>query len=338
MPEQHPERLDLEQFSVVPLYNTKAVVQQTGIAAPTLRAWERRYLIFSPKRAQNDYRLYSERDIRVLRWLKERVEGGMSISQTIALFRHLAEGQKESDTQNEEGLSLEVQQSGSLTTLHMRSMQNRLLDAFNELDEATASQLMASMLGIYPIEHVCIELMRPTLWEIGQRWVQGAITVTTEHFATTFFHGILTNLLHATPPNHTSPLVIVCCAPGEVHELAPLMVALLLRRAGLHVVYLGQSIETASLVQTARCLSPALICVSATLLSSLETVTELSQKVQELPPPRPLLVFGGQAFEQHADLIARVSSTSISGDMQTMVAQLRHMALKRVTSNSGPNL
>src|SRR5450759_5688577 len=79
----------LEQFSDAPMFNTKAVAQQTGIAAPTLRAWERRYDLLSPERAGNDYRLYSERDIVLIRWLKERVDSGMSISQAIALF-HLS--------------------------------------------------------------------------------------------------------------------------------------------------------------------------------------------------------------------------------------------------------
>ncbi|HEV7235834.1 MAG TPA: MerR family transcriptional regulator, partial [Ktedonobacteraceae bacterium] len=87
MPEKYVEWLDLEQYSDVPLFNTKAVVQQTGIAAPTLRAWERRYMILSPERAQNDYRLYSNRDIAIIHWLKVHVDTGMSISQSIALFR-----------------------------------------------------------------------------------------------------------------------------------------------------------------------------------------------------------------------------------------------------------
>ena len=80
---------DLEHYSDIPLYNTKAVVQQTGVPAPTLRAWERRYAILSPERANNAYRLYSERDIATIRWLKVRVEAGMSISHAIALLRHM---------------------------------------------------------------------------------------------------------------------------------------------------------------------------------------------------------------------------------------------------------
>src|ERR1700730_18280024 len=89
--EEHIDFPDLERYSDTPLFNTKAVVQQTGVPAPTLRAWERRYDILSPERSNNDYRLYSERDIATIRWLKERVDDGMAISQAIALLRHMSE-------------------------------------------------------------------------------------------------------------------------------------------------------------------------------------------------------------------------------------------------------
>jgi MerR family transcriptional regulator, light-induced transcriptional regulator len=339
----------LEHYADVPLFNTKAVVQKTGIAAPTLRAWERRYTILSPERAQNDYRLYSERDIALIGWLKDRVEAGMSISQAIALFRHLEEEQHQlhrKDVPPEMTSSLQVLVSNPMVgkqetiaqsdeqerdgTYNMRFVRERLLTAFNSLDEAAASRLMASMFAIYPIEQVCTELISPTLWELGRLWEQGLITVAIEHFASAFFHGWLTNLLHAMPTSHTNPLVIACCAPGELHELAPLMLSLLLRRAGLRVAYLGQSIETEGLLQMVRQWSPALICISVTLISSLEAVSELGQRVQELPPPRPVVIFGGQAFEQHADLIARVPGVYLDGAMQTNIAQLRRMAFQQV--------
>ena len=349
MREKHPEWPDLEHYADVPLMNMKAVVQKTGIASPTLRAWERRYTILSPDRAQNDYRLYSERDIALIGWLKDRVDAGMSISQAIALFRHLEEEQNqlhptgvlpEGTSPAQEVVSTpavgkhetmaESDEQERDETYNMRFVRERLLAAFNSLDEATASRLMTTMLAIYPIEQICTELMAPTLWEIGRRWEQGLLSVTIEHFASAFFHGWLTNLFHAMPSSHPHPLVIACCAPGESHELALLMLSLLLRRAGLRVAYLGQSIETESLLQTVRQLSPALICVSVTRISSLEAVTELGQKVHELPSPRPLLIFGGQVFEQHAELIAQVPGVYVDGDMQTIITQLRRMALRHV--------
>ena len=108
------------------------------------------------------------------------------------------------------------------------------------------------------------------------------------------------------------------------------MLSLLLRRAGLRVAYLGQSIETAGLLQTARQLSSALICVSLTLTSFLEAVIELGRRLQEIPPPSPLFIFGGQAFEQRAALIAQIPGIYLEGDMQTIIAQLRRMALQQV--------
>lgn len=349
MREKHSEWPELEHYADVPLFNTKAVVQRTGIAAPTLRAWERRYTILAPERTQNDYRLYSERDIALIGWLKGRVDAGMSISQAIALLRHLEE---EHHQLQREGLPPEspspsqklvsnltagrqeapVEGDGYAQdeTYNMRSVRERLLVAFTSLDEAAAGQLMASTLAIYPIEKVCAELITPTLWEIGRLWEQEAISVSIEHFASAFFHGWLTNLLHAMPTSSTHPLVIAGCAPGELHELAALMLSLLLRRAGLRVAYLGQSIETVGLLQTVRQLSPALLCLSVTVISSLEAAIELGQRVQELPAPRPVLVFGGQAFEQRADLIARVPGVYINGDMQAVITQLRRMALQQV--------
>jgi len=363
---------ELKRYSDYPLYNTKAVVQQTGIPAPTLRAWERRYTFLLPGRADNSYRRYSERDIVVIRWLKERVDSGMSISQAIALFRHLDEERSGSGLQQEvalqegensafqvtlpvspsngqtqpvieSGAEKKVQTSDEMTpeqgnssqveientqdtlpvTHDMSTTKMRLLEAFKLLDELTAENLMASMLAVYPVEQVCAKLITPTLWDIGLLWEQGKINVSVEHFASAFFRGILTNLFHVAPDVGTGPLVIVCCAPGEAHELAPLMLALLLRRAGMHVVYLGQSIETSGLLDTIKELNTALLCVSLTLPNYLDALIELAHKVQELPPPRPLFAFGGHAFDEHQEIIDRVPGFYLSGDIVSIVTQLR---------------
>lgn len=363
---------DIDRFSDIPVFNTKAVVQQTGVPAPTLRAWERRYSILSPERANNTYRLYSERDITLIRWLKERVHNGMSISQAIALFRHLGEEQQHiqqflvkdsvlSDFQvalpppvpaENPVVTAERENNGASKytlplpsstfskklqinhpTIHnMDEVQDRLLEAFKVLDEQTAHLLITSMLAIYSVEQVCLDLITPTLWRIGALWEQGKISVSVEHFASNYFRGLLINLLHVTPVFSAGPLVIICCAPGEPHELAPLMLALFLRRNNVHVAYLGQSIETAGLLHTIQQLEPALVCVSITMPAYLASLIDLGQKIEQISDSRPIFAFGGQVFTLNSHLSSHVPGIYLSGNLLATSAQLRLLLAKHAES------
>lgn len=373
----------LEQYSDLPMFNTKAVVQQTSVPAPTLRAWERRYKLLSPERANNDYRLYSERDIVMIRWLKERVDKGMSISQAVALFRHKAEEQQSSqgsqttppsentiqppeiegpaafqvaiqgeqpeDNQQNKRDAFEPPSVGGWPMLNEKTAdesrnysgvhnmpfaRKKLVEAFNMLDEASANSLMAAMLAIYPVEQICDELITPTMWQIGQLWSEGQVTVTVEHFASNFFRALLTNLYHVTPGPHAGPLVLVCSAPGEPHELAPLMLALLMRRCGVRVAYLGQSIETVGLMHTIRQLMPVLVCISLTMPTYLSALIDLSSQIHALPLPRPAFAFGGQVFVHYPNVIAQISGIYLNGDLTTTVKQLLGTLHQRLENNN----
>ncbi|GAC1404278.1 MAG: cobalamin-dependent protein [Ktedonobacteraceae bacterium] len=364
------EKPDLEAYSDTPMFNTKSVVQQTGVPGPTLRAWERRYTLLSPERAHNTYRLYSERDIVMIRWLKERVDAGMAISQAIALFRHQDdEGQSENPPRVEQTqvqhdkifnsapvttapdvslnggsardehrhiLKRQAWQKPSTgqtqvpfpTIYSMRLVQERLVEVFNLLDESQATMIMGSMLAIYPLDQVCTELITPTMWQIGQLWADGVVTVSVEHFATNFFRALLTNLLQVTLVTAGAPTAIVCCAPGEQHELAPLMLSLFLRRSGIRVVYLGQNIEIEGLLQSVQQVVPALLCVSLTMPAYLSAVIDLAHQIEALPPPRPIFAFGGQVFAYDTRVISHIPGVYLAGELKTVVAQLRNTIVK----------
>ena len=74
-------------LSEAPKYTIKAVCNQTGVQTVTLRAWERRYNLLKPKRSEGNYRLYSEQDVAILRWLKYQVDAGTSISKAVQSFK-----------------------------------------------------------------------------------------------------------------------------------------------------------------------------------------------------------------------------------------------------------
>ncbi|MEN9937152.1 MAG: hypothetical protein RLZZ387_3731, partial [Chloroflexota bacterium] len=66
-----------------PRYNIKAVVQQTQVNVSTLRAWEQRYGVPQPKRSDHGHRLYSQRDVEIIKWLRQCTEEGLAISQAV---------------------------------------------------------------------------------------------------------------------------------------------------------------------------------------------------------------------------------------------------------------
>lgn len=293
----------LDAYSDMPLFNTKAVVHHTGVPAPTLRAWERRYGILAPRRGENDYRLYSERDMMMVTWLRERVEGGMTISQAIALLRSLEPARRRGRrTRSLVALPAEtgVQSiAPAPDRFSLEDMRSTLLHQFAHLDEVAASRTIAQALAIYSVEDVCVSLFTLVLVEIGRQWADGETSITVEHFATALIRAQLDSLFRSAAGNEGGPLALVGCAPGEMHELGALMLALFLRRAGVRVAYLGQNVETEALLATVATLKPAAVILSAAMPLHTETMAQVGARLRSsasMTSIQPLFCFGGQAF------------------------------------------
>jgi DNA-binding transcriptional MerR regulator len=60
-----------------PVYSIGAVERMLGIAAATVRNWEERYGLVKPERSPGGHRLYSRTQVEQLRFVKERVDGGL---------------------------------------------------------------------------------------------------------------------------------------------------------------------------------------------------------------------------------------------------------------------
>jgi DNA-binding transcriptional MerR regulator len=63
-----------------PRYPIQAVAARTGLTPPLLRAWERRYAVVEPERAEGGERLYSDRQIHHLNLLRMLTQHGHRIS------------------------------------------------------------------------------------------------------------------------------------------------------------------------------------------------------------------------------------------------------------------
>lgn len=299
--------INLSDYPETPLYNIKAVVKATGISSSTLRAWERRYHVTQPQRSDSGYRLYSDQDIVLIRWLKAQVDAGMAISQVVAWLEKL---------QEEAGDLRKVQLPGTPesrpdrmppASQHMairdyQSLQTELINALLQFDEESAESVLAEAFSLYPVELVGEQLIAPVLIEIGERWHRGEINVTNEHFATAYLQQRLAAILRTIPVSGGNSLIWVGCAPTEEHEIGALMLTIYLRRAGYHTQYMGKNLPIPDLIAQVKARQPAMILLSATTQRSVESLKALTEALSNLTDPRPIIGYGGRLFQTHPEL------------------------------------
>lgn len=259
--------------------NIKAVAERTGVPLHTLRAWERRYGVPRPNRhLENCYRLYDEQDIADVVWMKRQVEAGVSPAQASAQVRQQAGG----------ALRLTVSSTEPLAAL-----QTALYDAFLARDETTAQKLLNEAWSAFSPEQIVLDVLQPTMRQIGDGWQRNLLSVEQEHFASNLVRQRLHALLQAQPvPLLTAPRLVAACAPEEQHDLGLLIFTLLARRQGWNVNYLGQRTPLAELDRAAQ--SARFIVLSISTVTGLASLVPLWNQTL---PPAPIL-FGGEMFQQ----------------------------------------
>lgn len=297
----------LAQFSSMPLYNTKAVSQETGVPADTFRAWERRYGVPRPHRTDGGHRLYSERDIATIRWLRDRTAEGMTISQAVALMT------------NGSDVKLSWLNTAVETEAHSwERLNSQFLAALIDFDERRAERVLGEAFAIYPMDEVFHRVIQPTMVEIGEMWHQGKLSVTTEHFATQFVRRKLASVLntYAVTEGQGRGLLLVGCAPSEQHDLGALLLAAMLVRHGWQVVYLGPQVPLKDLIDTVQHLQPDMVCMSASSIETALELVDIGRAVTKLPPPTPHFGFGGRAFNLNPILAKKVPGAFLGDSAQ----------------------
>lgn len=299
----------------MPVYTIKTVVLETGIAPATLRAWERRYGVLSPGRSDGGYRLYSERDIATLRWLKSQVDAGVSISRAVALLEIRRQA---GEAPEFEVVRVPGSTPPAATARCPGAIVDELVAALSSFREAPAEAILTEAFALYPVELVAEEIIAPTLVEIGEGWHRGEVSVVQEHFATAFLRRRLTSLFDAYPQPNSGPLAITGSAPSEWHDIGILMVSLALRRHGWRVIYLGQNVPVEHLLREVRKLKPDMLCLSAATADAAAALTEVHAQIAALPDPRPRLAFGGGAFTNHPELAHLFKDVLVAGSAREL--------------------
>ncbi len=313
----------LDSQREAPVYNIKAITHTTGVPSDTLRRWESRYNILAPERTPNGYRLYSQRDIDTILWLKGKLEEGMAISRACEMLRQMGGDPGPQTIPATRPIASTFPQSSSMDESQQSDLRSfdvlraDLMAAFRNVNEQTASAVLSDALSLYSVEEVCLNLLQPVLVEIGQAWLDGNLAVVVEHFASAFTRARLENLFHTSYYNANGPLILVGCAPEELHELGAMFLALFLRRTGYKVVYLGQNVPIESLTGMITALKPQAVCISATraeTAAALYNLRTFLDKMETKEGSAPLLAYGGSVFNRFPHISERLGGLYLGED------------------------
>lgn len=280
-------------------YTVAEVEQRSGVPASSLRQWERRYGLPRPQRSSSGYRLYGEDDLRQIEAMRGLIADGVPASRAAELVR-------------EWGRVSAVPRPAA-------ELAGELAEALMTLDEARSGSVLSEAFALHAVEDVLLDIITPAMVTVGDRWHAGEILVTTEHFASNYIQGRLRSLLALMPGRVSARRVVVACAPKEFHELGALVLAVLLRRAGVDAVYLGADTPLADLMAMTRALRPDAVVVSALGAGA---VAELAFHREQLHALETLFVVGGQAFEDAPGSARDVGGIYLGNDLRKVIPEL----------------
>ncbi|KAA3645794.1 MAG: MerR family transcriptional regulator [Chloroflexi bacterium] len=323
----------MTQISTTPTYNLKVIIQETGIKPDTLRAWERRYGLPAPGRTEGGHRLYSDYDIETIKWLLVRQEEGLSISRAVQLWNNLLEQEDDpleampyGGQSQARRLSPDYSDASTL-----EEIRQSWVAACLQFDESAAERILAQAFARYPLETVCIEVLRQGISDIGQLWFQNEASVQQEHFASALAMRRLNALLAAAPQPTRRGRILVACPPQEQHTFAALLISVLLRYSGRDVVYLGADVPLGQLVETLDTVKPQLVIMPAMLLHTAANLLDVALTLQDHEVE---LAYGGPIFISQPSLQERIPGHFLGGSFEGSLSTIEQILAKKQSAPS----
>ena len=317
------ENVPLQQRAI---YNIGAVKRMTDIPAATLRVWERRYGFPSPERTSGGHRVYSEEDVAELRWVKARVDAGMQISQAVEALRTLKEeGRPLPPSTALPRQSTPVEREAP----SLRSAKETLRDALLADDLSTADQVLGQVMALHPLEDLLLHVIRPTMEEIGERWLQGEISVADEHAATHYLRHRMILWMETGPPPYPVRPTLLACAPNEWHEGSLLMLGVMLRRRRWPVTYLGQALPLEDLAAFAKEARPLAITVVAMRAATAKSLIDWPRWLPDAAESgHPFFTYGGRVFTGSVEWRQRVPGIFLGEELREGLETLDRLLQK----------
>jgi methanogenic corrinoid protein MtbC1 len=211
-----------------------------------------------------------------------------------------------------------VELSGKWTEIQKDFLHSLLQgEAKNSLNIAHGAVADASTLKGF-----MLQVIQPSMYEIGAMWESGEISVAREHLASSVVSTVLSSLYAATElPAPEKGHVLVAATSNEFHELGAWILSIMLEINGWHVSYLGANMPISDLVRFTLETEPDILALSVALVFNLENSAEIIRQIKEQNKDIKI-VLGGMACSQVSrackEMRADYSVSSVEQGLKTM--------------------
>ena len=210
-------------------FSIKDIETITGIKAHTLRIWEQRHNLITPKRTETNIRYYDDEDLRYILNVSILNNYGIKISE-IAKMSH----------EKIREMVLVISEKDSPHSSQIKA----LIAAMFSIDEGAFNTILTTNILKLGLEGTISQIVFPFLHQIGVLWMTDAIHPAHEHFITNLIRQKLYVAIDAQTgkADKNGKKFLLFLPEGETHEIGLLLANYTLRTKGHHVVYLGQNL------------------------------------------------------------------------------------------------
>ena len=270
------------------VYSIKDLEKLSGIKAHTIRMWEQRYAIITPKRTTTNIRYYLDEDLRHLLNIALLNKSGIKISKIA----------KMSETERMEKVA-----SLSAIASEYATQLDALTISMMEMDEFKFNNIINTNIKQLGFERTMLEVIYPFIDNLNTLWATGSIKSAQESFITYLIRQKIIVAIDGEniTPTKSSKKFLIYLPKDEKQELSILFMHYLIKKRGHKVTYLGLDVTLSDLQDIALIQQPDFVFTLITETFLNNQLNDYVKAVSRIFSTSKILLSGYQVVMQHID-------------------------------------